>query len=57
MDIDELETAVSRMAEVQPILATLARDPSLRGIHDEVSAAMDLGRARRRPRPRLRAPE
>ncbi|MBW2273178.1 MAG: MMPL family transporter [Deltaproteobacteria bacterium] len=42
MDIDELETAVSRMAEVQPILATLARDPSLRGIHDEVSAAMDL---------------
>jgi len=42
MDLDELENAILRMAEVQPILATLARDPSLRGIHDEVSLAMDV---------------
>ena len=37
----ELDRAVARLAEAQPVLSALANDPSLRGLAQEISRALD----------------
>ncbi len=41
MALDELEDLADNLAAVQPLLAALARDPSLRGLFDELRVAVE----------------
>ncbi len=50
LDPEELDEVVTRLAEAQPALAALAKDPSLRGLSQQLSDALDaLGRTRSLP--------
>ena len=41
LDVDELQDLSDNLAEVQPFLARLARDPSLRGLFEVLADALD----------------
>ncbi len=41
LDTDELSALADRLAEAQPLLASLARDPSIRGLFDVLGLAVD----------------
>ena len=41
LGVDELEDLADNLAAVQPLLAALARDPSLRGLFDELRLAVE----------------
>jgi hypothetical protein len=44
VDLDELEDLADRLAEVQPFLGELTRDPSLRGLFEAVTRALEAVR-------------
>jgi hopanoid biosynthesis associated RND transporter like protein HpnN len=41
LEVDALDDAITRLAEAQPALATLVRDPSLRGLFGELEQSLE----------------
>ncbi len=42
LDLEDLEDLADNLAEIQPLIAALARDPSLRGLFGELAFAVDV---------------